>query len=184
MSNDPVPTPNPYVDPQMVAFEEQVAKLLPNGASLTSLSLSELRRTVREFQAPAPKDARVSTTSFDVKTSFGEVKTFILKPSGAEHALPVIFYVHGGGWILGNEFDWKSLLFDLVDRTGFAVVFAEYTFAPEAQFPVQQEQLLGVLQWVVKNGHSKGLKADKIAMVGDSAGGTLRPWNLRLCTQR
>ncbi len=83
-----------------------------------------------------------------------------------------------------NEFDWKSLLFDLVDRTGFAIVFAEYTFAPEAQFPVQQEQLLDVLQWVVKNGHSKGLKADKIAMVGDSAGGTFRPWHLRLCMQR
>ncbi|KAK4947360.1 hypothetical protein LTR10_013728 [Elasticomyces elasticus] len=202
MSNDPVPTPTPYLDPQCVAFGEQAAKL-SKGASLSSLSLREFRRLFRQFQTPTPKDPGISSSSFEVKTSFGDVKTFIVKPTDAEQDLPVIFYgkstwnirdtqlglasasvvilygmltggtVHGGGWFGGSEFDFESLLFDLVHRTGFAIVFPQYTLAPEEQFPAQQEQCLEVLQWVVKHGHTKGLKNDKFALAADSAGGQI-----------
>ena len=51
------------------------------------------------------------------------------------------------------------------------MVFPEYTLAPEAVYPAQQEECYAVLQWITKNGKKKGLKQDGVALVGDSAGG-------------
>jgi acetyl esterase len=72
-----------------------------------------------------------------------------------------------------NSYD--SICRDLALKTGYAVVFPEYTLAPEAQFPTQQEQCYAVLKWVSENGHTKGLSMDNFAIVGDSAGGQLTP---------
>jgi acetyl esterase len=70
-----------------------------------------------------------------------------------------------------NTYD--PLTTDLVLRTGFALVFPEYTRAPEAKWPQQQEQVFEVLDWIVKNGESKGLDAGNFAVVSDSAAGRL-----------
>ena len=59
---------------------------------------------------------------------------------------------------------------DLVRRTGFAVVFPEYTLAPEEQFPVQHEQWVDGIQHVVKHGKCLGLDTRKIVITSDSAG--------------
>lgn len=66
---------------------------------------------------------------------------------------------------------YDSIVRDLALRTGFAVVFPEYTLVPEAVYPTQQEECYAVLKWVSKNGKRKGLKQDSFALVGDSAGG-------------
>jgi acetyl esterase len=131
MSGTPTPNPNPYVDPDCVAFEQQSATLA-DGASLASVSASQFRQLLKEFQTPAPKHPGIITSHFEVKTSaFGNVKTFLVKPNQSEQDLPVIFYVHGGGWISGDFFDWESLVFDLVERTGFALVFPQYTLVSD-----------------------------------------------------
>ena len=170
MAEDPTPTPNPYVDPQTVAFEDKIAGLL-DGKQITALSLADLRKVFRKVQTPAPNDANVAISNFMVKTTHGDVKTFIYKPKHARGDLPFVYHLHGGGWISGDAFTYDGFLFDLVNRTGLAVVFPQYTLAPEQQYPVQQEQCVEVLQWVVEHGLSKGLLVDKIAISGDSAGG-------------
>lgn len=60
---------------------------------------------------------------------------------------------------------------DLVLRTGYSLIFPEYKLAPEAQWPAQQEQCFGVLEWTVRNGASMNLITDKFAIMGDSAAG-------------
>lgn len=63
------------------------------------------------------------------------------------------------------------LLRDLVRETGYAFVFPYYTPAPDARYPTQIEESYAVLDWIAKNGASKGLKIDKFAIAGDSVGG-------------
>lgn len=60
---------------------------------------------------------------------------------------------------------------DLTVRTGFAVIFPEYTLAPKQVFPVQQEQCYTTLKWISEHGETHGLICDDIALFGDSAGG-------------
>lgn len=67
---------------------------------------------------------------------------------------------------------YDSICRDLALQTGYAIIFVEYTLAPEARWPTQQEQCYAVLKWIAQNGAKKGLSQDKIALVGDSAGGT------------
>jgi acetyl esterase len=63
------------------------------------------------------------------------------------------------------------LVRDLVRESGLAFVFPYYTPAPEAQYPVQFEQIYTAYSWIAANGSTHGLKTDKFATIGDSVGG-------------
>lgn len=78
--------------------------------------------------------------------------------------------IPGGGWIFGSAADFEGFLFDVVKRTGLAVVFPEYTLAPEKKHPAQIEQCIQVLQDVLEHGSIAGLKVDRVAIGGDSVG--------------
>jgi len=172
MASDPVPDPMPYLDPQDAALVAQTGKLL-NGRDLTKLSIAEARKFFDDIQKPAPMNPGVTVKTFMVETSHGDVKTFLYRPkhASADDFLPFVLHLHGGGWFLGNAFDDQALVFDLVERTGFAVVLPEYRLAPEERFPVQQEQCIEMLEFLVKHGNSKGLSTDRVVVSGDSAGG-------------
>jgi acetyl esterase len=103
----------------------------------------------------------------------GRVRTRIVRPKGAGGELPVIFYVHGGGWVLGDEHTHDRLVRELAVGARAAVVFPLYARAPEARYPTQVEQLYAVGRWVVDHGRSHGLISTRIAVCGDSAGGNM-----------
>jgi acetyl esterase/lipase len=169
------PDPTPYVDSQNAAFLRTVSTIL-DGKQLGDVSISQARNLFRELQTPAPQNSSVTVSHHEVATSHGNVRTSIYRPkdTSGSHHLPVIFHVHGGGWILGNIFDFEPFVFDLVERTECVVVFPRYTLAPDAKFPVQQEQCLDVLQYIVDHGDELMLQTDKVAISADSAGGELR----------
>jgi acetyl esterase len=94
----------------------------------------------------------------------------VYKPEGENEKLPFIFSVHGGGWMFGTAVDFEAFVFDLIKRTRVAIVFPEYTLAPEKKHPTQIEQCIDVLQDLLQNGDAFGLKVDKVVMEADSAG--------------
>lgn len=81
----------------------------------------------------------------------------------------------GGGWILGSPNTHRRLVLDLMESTGAAVFFVNYTRAPEAQFPVQDEQSFAAVSWLHAgdNAAKLGLDHQRTAFAGDSAGGQL-----------
>ncbi|KAI3391133.1 hypothetical protein diail_7918 [Diaporthe ilicicola] len=87
--------------------------------------------------------------------------------------LPYIFFIHGGGWSVGNILEYDSIVRDLALRTGLPVVFIAYTLAPEVQFPVQHNQCYESLKWLTENGETLGLLGNNFTIVGDSAGAHL-----------
>lgn len=60
---------------------------------------------------------------------------------------------------------------DLALRTGYPVIFPEYTLAPEVQFPTQHNQCYESLKWLTENGDTLGLQGTNFTLAGDSAGG-------------
>jgi acetyl esterase/lipase len=103
----------------------------------------------------------------------GDVRVRIIKPRGATGMLPVVLYMHGGGWVLGNAGTHDRLVRELAVGAGAALAFVEYPNAPEAQYPTQIEQGYAVAQWITKNGASKGLDASLMAVAGESVGGNM-----------
>jgi acetyl esterase len=97
----------------------------------------------------------------------------IVKPYGAVGLLPVVLYLHGGGWVLGSAATHDRLVCELSAGVHAAVVFVEYDRAPEARYPVALEQAYAAARWIHRQGATGGLDATRLAVAGDSAGGNL-----------
>lgn len=87
--------------------------------------------------------------------------------------LPVLVYYHGGGWTLGSLATYDSLCRALAQSSGALVVSVDYRLAPEHSFPAAVEDAHLALEWVVRNASEFGGDDRRLAVAGDSAGGTL-----------
>lgn len=87
--------------------------------------------------------------------------------------LPVLLYLHGGGFMIGGLETHDSLCRQLARRTGCAVVALEYRLAPEHAFPAAVDDTWAVLRRLPGWAEQQGLDGSRIAVGGDSAGGTL-----------
>jgi len=108
-----------------------------------------------------------------VPASVGDVRVRVVKPQGAIGMLPVVVYMHGGGWVLGNAGTHDRLVREVAVGAQAAVAFVEYTPSPEAHYPVAIEQGYATAQWIIRNGGSKGLDASRMAVAGESVGGNM-----------
>lgn len=102
------------------------------------------------------------------------------RPSGAAGLLPLIVFVHGGGWRTGRRDDmgprfrtWRPGPFARLVRAGFAVACPDYRLSGEAHFPAQRDDLASALSWL--RGRADELAVDRSAIVlwGESAGAHL-----------
>jgi acetyl esterase len=87
--------------------------------------------------------------------------------------LPVLVYYHGGGWTLGSLATYDSLCRALARGSGGLLVSVDYRLAPEHPFPAAVEDAHLALEWVARNADDLGGDARRLAVGGDSAGGTL-----------
>jgi acetyl esterase len=165
------------------ASAAEVASYLSQGPALYELPLDDVRQLVEGAQAGAPMPD-VEETWVTVPAEVGDVRVLIIKPRGAETPLPVVLYMHGGGWVLGSASSHGRLAAELAVGAAAAVAFIEYTLAPEGRYPVQIEQSYAVAQWVTEQGGSHGLDPSRIAVAGDSAGGNMATVLCILAKQR
>ena len=87
--------------------------------------------------------------------------------------LPVLLYLHGGGFTIGDLETHDSLCRQLALRAGIAVLALDYRLAPEHRFPCAVDDSMAALRALFRQGATLGLDATRIAVGGDSAGGTL-----------
>jgi acetyl esterase len=87
--------------------------------------------------------------------------------------LPVLVYYHGGGWTIGSLATYDSLCRGLARDAGVLVVSVDYRLAPEHPFPAAVEDAHLALWWVARNADTLGGDPARLAVGGDSAGGTL-----------
>lgn len=119
-----------------------------------------------------PPQATERVESFSVKARDGfDIPVRLYAPTGVK--LPVLVYFHGGGFTIGSIATHDALCRRLGHLAGCAVLSVDYRLAPEHKFPVAQDDAWDAVQWVAREGASCGLDPTRIAVGGDSAGGTL-----------
>jgi len=157
------------LEPASQAFVEATA----TPPFLYELTPDEARKVLDDVQAApidkVPVDERWITVAADV----GDVQVRIVRPADAAGTLPVILYMHGGGWVLGNAGTHDRLVRELACGAGAAVAFVEYDRSPEARYPVAIEQGYATARWIMREGAANGLDPDRIAVAGDSVGGNM-----------
>ncbi len=88
--------------------------------------------------------------------------------------LPVLLYLHGGGFVIGGLETHDSLCRQLAQRAGGAVLALDYRLAPEHRFPTAVDDAWAAMRWLAGPGAlALGLDGSRLAVGGDSAGGTL-----------
>ncbi len=153
----------PVLEPAAEEFVEATA----NPPYLFDLGPVEGRRAVDEAQSP---EVEVPGTSKEVLT---EPEVTIFRPAGATGPLPVLLYIHGAGWVFGNDHSHDRLARELAKGIDAAVVFPNYSLSPEARYPVAVEQNYAAAQWIISKGADHGLDPSRIAIAGDSVGGNM-----------
>ena len=140
---------------------------------LYQLTPAEARKVLDDVQAAPIDKLPVVDRWVTVPTQVGDVRVRIVRPPDAAGTLPVVLYMHGGGWVLGNADTHDRLVRELAVGTGAAVVFVDYDRSPEAHYPVALEQGYATAQWIVREGAANQLDPDRMAVAGDSVGGNM-----------
>ncbi|MDY5584876.1 MAG: alpha/beta hydrolase fold domain-containing protein [Arcanobacterium sp.] len=158
---------------EVIAKQNELAA----GVYATGQSIQEMREGYRKERAfwneGGPSVA--SAVDSSVPTRHGEVKVRHYRPEGiAETAvLPVIVYIHGGGWILGDLDTHDRVTRTLCALTKAAVIAIDYTLSPEAKYPQALEECVDVVAYIHENAAALQIDGNDISFAGDSGGAHL-----------
>lgn len=102
-----------------------------------------------------------------------KIRIYWPREPGDGEALPVLVFMHGGGWVIGSLNSHDPPCRRLAVKGDCIVVSLAYRLAPEHRFPAAVEDALAATRWVAENAESLGGDPSRIAVGGDSAGGNL-----------
>ncbi|MFE9449978.1 alpha/beta hydrolase [Streptomyces sp. NPDC006739] len=114
----------------------------------------------------------------------GLVGFWLFRPARPAGPLPVVVYLHGGRWMLGDARTHARLIHDLTAVSGAAFVVPEYTRTPEARYPVALEESYAVLTSVCEEAEALDLDGRRLALAGDCAGATMATALTMMAKQR
>lgn len=142
--------------------------------ALESLSAAEARiGSVKRFKLfggePEALD-RVENLSVPAPGRDIPVRVYARERGGLR---PALIYFHGGGFVLGNLDTHDPICRSLAKESGAVVIAVDYRLAPENKFPAAVEDAHAATKWVGANAEKLGIDARRIAISGDSAGGSL-----------
>ena len=93
--------------------------------------------------------------------------------SAKNGTLPVLVFLHGGGWVVGNIDSHEAMCRHLANRAECAVLSVDYRMGPEHKFPAAVEDCFAATVWTAGNAAALGVDPGRLAVGGDSAGGNL-----------
>ena len=162
-----------FVDAVNAAYVEHAA---PAGASM-AVRREVAERVRRPWREGGPIMAETREMDMD------GVRLRLHRPV-ADAKLPVMLYIHGGGWTLFSIDTHDRLMREYAARAGVAVLGIDYSLSPESKFPVALEQCAAALDWIVAEAGALNLDAKRVLIGGDSAGANLSVATCLLQRQR
>jgi acetyl esterase len=120
-----------------------------------------------------PKAALARVEDLHIPARDGHALPARLYAPSTDAGLPVLMYLHGGGFTIGNLATHDILCRELARLAGCMVVSLDYRLAPEHRFPTAHNDAWDALQWLARQGQTLGADTARLAVGGDSAGGTL-----------
>ncbi|MET8054285.1 MULTISPECIES: alpha/beta hydrolase [unclassified Streptosporangium] len=164
------------IDPESRVPLDGLLGMLPGGFNAIP-DIVQRRAAVEGMMGAleVPENPNVTKEDRTVPGPDGEpdITVRIYRPVNASGTLPGIYYIHGGGMILGNVAGEDAAATMICDQVGAVVVSVEYRLAPEHPHPAPVEDCYAGLVWTAKNAGELGIAPERLAIYGASAGGGL-----------
>jgi acetyl esterase len=142
---------------------------------LTTLTPAEarddLRRLALALEGPKVPVARVEP--LELPGPGGPIAARLYVPEDDQRPLPMLVYLHGGGWVRGDLDTHDNTCRFLAREAGVMVLSVDYRLAPEHPFPAAVDDSLAAFRWAHDHATYLGADPAAIAVGGDSAGGNL-----------
>lgn len=162
------------------ALDTESLALLRAGESVDNPPIEEM--TVAEsraayetlFMSLAPSRIEVDRVIEDrLPDACGGRPYRLYLPMHAASPMPALVFLHGGGWSMGSPASYDHVTRWLCQRAGVAVLSLDYRLAPEHPFPAALEDAAQAFRWFAANAAALSIDPSRIAVGGDSSGGTL-----------
>lgn len=134
--------------------------------------LDEQRAALDAMLPPAPEIAVGDVRDVRIPVADGEIDARVYRPAG-DGLHPLVMFFHGGGWVLGGLDTHDAQCRDLCNGSHSVVLAVDYRLAPEHRFPTAAEDCYAALCWAAARADSLAADPQRMAVVGDSAGGNL-----------
>ena len=160
----------------MLAPEIQALVDRMEPAPVTVVPIAEARaghdRETTELSGPGEPVGEVR--ELELPGAGGPLSVRLYRPLGpADGLLPLVAYLHGGGWALGSLDGFDPLCRALANASGALVAAVDYRLAPEHPFPAGLEDAYAAVRWLADDACELGADPARLAIAGDSAGGNL-----------
>ncbi len=164
----------PYVRPDVQAMLAMLAAApgpkIYDGDAATGRMMA---RTMAQF-AERPRGPIAAVTDLTIPAHDGHaIPARLYRDSASTVPAPVLLYLHGGGWVIGDLDTYDGLCAEIARTLGVTVLSIDYRMGPEVRFPGAADDCVAAAQWLARSPAEIGHAVTGIVPGGDSAGGNL-----------
>jgi acetyl esterase len=128
----------------------------------------------KAFAGQSDDEEGIVAREFAVAGGDGDRPARLYRPAESSKALPpLIVFFHGGGWAVGDLDCYDGFMRALCRLSGAVFISVDYRLAPEHAFPAGLEDAVAATRWAAQHASALGCDPEKLAVMGDSAGGNL-----------
>ena len=168
-------------DPDIRRFVDAINAAYAEHAATPGASMATRREVAERVRRPWRVGGPIMAETREMDIEGARLR---LHRPVADEKLPVMLYIHGGGWMLFSIDTHDRLMREYAARAGIAVIGIDYSLSPENKFPVALEECAAALGWIAAQADALGLDADRVLIGGDSAGANLSVATCLLQRQR
>jgi acetyl esterase/lipase len=163
------------LDPELRAVVDKLPTDRPLDLSKIPAARVKMKKTVTALLASLPEIEGVTGEDKFVPGPQGDpdVRVRVYRPNDQPSKLPALYWIHGGGYVMGDIEQDDRLMKQLVKRIGCVAVSVDYRLAPEHPFPAPVEDCYAGLKWLFSHADELGVDSSRIAIGGASGGGGL-----------
>ena len=129
----------------------------------------------RDLEAENLEPQNAQKLSIDVAPQKEKLNLYVFRPAKVEDGekTPIVYFIHGGGYHVGNTAMLESKIQDVADGSNATVVSPDYTLSldPSYKYPVELEEAYAGLLYVYQHADELNVDKDNIVIEGESAGG-------------
>lgn len=164
----------PFVRPDVQACLAMMEAMVETPMNEMSAADARQAYLAMRFAADAEPNALAVIRDLDCPGPAGAIalRLYDKRPERNE-ATPVLVFVHGGGFVIGDLETHHPFCTLLADQLDLPVIAVDYRLAPEHPFPAAAEDAIAAARWVAGSPEALGLTVSGLVPVGDSAGGNL-----------